>query len=100
MAWYIKLNPVNEGDKTQFFSGWIKHRPDMPEAMRQILTRAGVKVGESTPMFTEDFASLLSFADEGMAQHTVNRIVKCIPDFDGHLFVKRLLEYVPSGDDE
>ena len=96
MAWYIKLVPVNEGDKTQYFSGWIKHRADMPEAMRQILIRAGVKVGESTPMFTEDFTGMLTFDYEGMAQHTANRIAECIPDFDGHLFVKRLLEYVPS----
>ena len=96
MPWYIKLDPVNDGDKKRYFSGWIKHRPDMPEAMRQILDRAGCKVGESTPMFTEDFTGMLTFDDEGMAQHTANRIAGCVPDFDGHLFVKRLIGYNPS----
>lgn len=98
--WYIKLKPVNEGDKIQFFSGWIKHRPEMPEVMRQILKRAGVGLGESTPIFTTDFAGLLAFDDKGMAQHTAQKIAELIPEFEGYLFVCQLLTYVPSNDDD
>ena len=97
-GWYIKLTPVKMGDKEQYFSGWIKHREDMPGALREILTKAHVKVGESTPMFSEDFTESLIFDHFGMATFTADKIMTTIPDFVGHCFVRKMVNYQPSNE--
>ena len=64
-----------------WFGEWLKHRPDQPQHIIEWLESAGVKPGESAPMFCPADKGCMLFAYKGMAEKTAERIAKEYPEF-------------------
>lgn len=85
--WCIFLAPEN-GEESMWFSEWIKYRDDMPEGeVKEACKNAGLKPGQSMPMFADAVGVCLTFADKGMAEKTAERIADVFPEFKGRLHV-------------
>lgn len=97
--WCIMLEEDAENDRPSpmWFGEWLKHRPDQPQHILEWLESAGVKPGESAPMFCPADKGCMLFAHKGMAEKTAERIAKEYPEFDGKLHV---MEYEEVDDDD
>ena len=98
--WYIKLDPVGEDGQIEYFKEWVKNHPKAPLPLQRVLENIGIKVGESYPLWTNDFAEAMFFDCRDMANHTAEKIEEMIPDFKGAMHVREALSYVPSEDDD
>ena len=87
----------NDRPSPMWFGEWLKHRPDQPQHITEWLESAGVKLGESAPMFCPADKGCMLFAHKGMAEKTAERIAKEYPEFDGKLHV---MEYEEVDDDD
>ena len=99
----IFCEPIDENDAGSWFAEWIKYRDDLPDGMKEWLDQAGVKPGESVPMFAGGGAEQhdgMAFKYKGMAEYTKARIEKAYPDLKGKLHVMICEEAPEEGDGE
>ena len=83
-----------------WFSGWIKYRDDLPEGMKEWLSKADVKPGESVPIFSTISIKLMRFKYKGMAEKTAEKIADKYPEFAGKLHVQIYEEMPDNGSQE
>lgn len=86
----IFCEPIDEDDAGSWFTEWIDYRDDLPDGTKEWLDQAGVKPGESVPMFASAGARRrpVIFRYRGRAERTVCRIEKLYPDLKGKLHVQ------------
>ena len=88
LGWCILLEPVGDSKEPMWFSEWLKHRPDQPKHILEWLENAGVRPGESAPMFVPANRACMIFQHKGMAEKTAEKIEAWCPvDFAGKLHV-------------
>ena len=95
----VFLEPGDDRDG-MWFSGWIKYRDDLPEGMKEWLSKADVKQGESVPIFSTIPTKLMRFKYKGMAEKTAEKIEKMYPEFAGKLHVQIYEEMPDNGPQE
>ena len=97
----VFCEPIDETDAGSWFSEWIKYRDDLPDGVKEWLDGAGVKPGESVPMFAspEGQPDAMRFRYKGMAEFTKEKIEDLYPDLKGKLHVM-IYEEAPEGDNQ
>lgn len=84
--WVIFLEPMN-GDEGMWFNKWLKYRDDLPDEIKEMCEKSGMKPGESRPVFADENGGCMIFAHKGMAEKQVEKITEMYPDWKGKLHV-------------
>lgn len=96
--------------RMDYFSAWIRMKPELPEKVRTQLKEIGLKEEESAPMFASDWKDAMVFTDPEFAKIQTERVRAFFSDGDDvvalpHADVqtekmRRFLLAIFSGDDD